>query len=67
MLGRRFESPSVRFPAMRTMPVVGLSSPAMMCRSVDLPDPDGPTMPTISTALTVRVSPRTDCTGGSPG
>ena len=29
-------------PAIATVPEVGLSRPAMMCMSVDLPDPDGP-------------------------
>ena len=37
-------SPSVviSVPAMPTEPDVGLSSPARMCISVDLPEPDGP-------------------------
>ena len=29
-------------PAISTMPAVGLSRPARMCISVDLPEPDGP-------------------------
>ena len=31
----------ISFPAIVTVPEVGLSSPARMCISVDLPDPDG--------------------------
>ena len=40
----RSESSSVviSVPAISTEPEVGLSSPARMCISVDLPDPDGP-------------------------
>ena len=29
-------------PAIVTVPAVGLSRPARMCISVDLPEPDGP-------------------------
>ena len=32
----------ISVPAMPTEPDVGLSSPARMCISVDLPEPDGP-------------------------
>ena len=32
----------ISVPAIWTVPDVGLSSPARMCISVDLPEPDGP-------------------------
>ncbi len=34
--------PVISVPAIVTVPLVGLSSPARMCMSVDLPEPDGP-------------------------
>ena len=34
--------PVISVPAIVTVPLVGLSSPARMCISVDLPEPDGP-------------------------
>ena len=36
-----FSSP-IAVPAIQTSPDVGRSSPARMCMSVDLPEPDGP-------------------------
>jgi hypothetical protein len=36
------------WPASRTVPLVGVSSPAMMDSSVLLPEPDAPTMATVS-------------------
>jgi hypothetical protein len=44
--------------------VVGLEFP-MTCRSVDLPDPDGPTIATNSPRLTEKDTPRRAGTGGS--
>src|SRR4029079_18665975 len=41
-------SPVRLSPATVTVPVSGRSSPAMTIRSVDLPDPDAPTIPTAS-------------------
>ena len=35
-------------PASRTVPLVGVSSPAMMDKSVLLPEPDAPTMAAVS-------------------
>ena len=41
---------------MRTVPVVGLSSVPIRCSSVDLPDPDGPTMAVSSPAAMARLT-----------
>ena len=32
----------ISWPSIETLPVVGRSSPARMCISVDLPEPEGP-------------------------
>ncbi len=32
----------ISWPSIQTLPAVGWSSPARMCISVDLPEPDGP-------------------------
>ncbi len=45
-------------PSTKTQPPVGLSSPAMMPSSVDLPEPEGPTMATISPGVMRRLMPR---------
>ena len=34
----------ISWPSIQTSPAVGLSRPARMCISVDLPEPDGPMM-----------------------
>ena len=34
----------ISWPSIHTLPAVGLSRPARMCISVDLPEPDGPMM-----------------------
>jgi hypothetical protein len=34
-------------PLCQTLPAVGSSVPAMICRRVDLPHPFGPTMPVV--------------------
>ena len=41
-------------PASRTLPLVGVSSPAMMDSSVLLPEPDAPTIATDSCARSVK-------------
>ena len=41
-----------------TVPDSGCSIPLAIRRSVDLPDPEGPAMPTISPAWTVRLASR---------
>ena len=38
------------WPATSTLPLSGRSRPAMTIRAVDLPEPDGPIMPTASPA-----------------
>ena len=43
---------------MRTTPPVGRSSVPMMCSSVDLPDPEGPTIATSSPRCTEKDTPR---------
>src|SRR5699024_5883170 len=47
-----------------TWPEVGVSTPDMQCKSVDLPEPDGPMTATVSPALISRVMP--DRTGAPP-
>ena len=42
------DRPARRSPSMRTSPEVGRSRPPMRLSSVDLPEPDGPTIDTIS-------------------
>src|SRR3981189_1335832 len=44
--------------SMRTMPAVGSSRPAMICSTVDLPQPDGPTSETNSPSLTSKLTSR---------
>jgi hypothetical protein len=50
---------------MRTTPLLGRSSVPMTCSSVDLPDPEGPTIATSSPRSTVKDTPRNANTGGS--
>src|SRR5271170_3141347 len=45
-------------PATSTRPPVGRSSPATIIIMVDLPEPEGPTTPTVSPAATSRSRPR---------
>ncbi len=52
------DSPAVSSPATRTLPAVGRSSVPMTCSSVDLPEPDGPTMATSSPACDRRATRR---------
>jgi hypothetical protein len=64
---RRSPSFPTTWPATRISPEVGRSSAAIRCSSVDLPDPDGPTIASSSPWSTLRVTPRTGSTGGMPG
>ena len=52
---------------MTTCPTVGRSSVPMTFSSVDLPDPDAPTIATSSPRSTVRDTSSRACTGGEPG
>ena len=61
---RRSSRPAMSIPPMRTVPAVGRSSVPMMCRSVVLPDPDGPTIATSSPRRTEKDTPRRASTGG---
>ena len=51
-------------PPIRTTPLLGRSSVPMTCRSVDLPDPEGPTIATSSPRRTEKDTPRRAGTGG---
>jgi hypothetical protein len=44
--------------------LLGRSSVPMTCRSVDLPDPEGPTIATSSHRRTEKDTPRRAATGG---
>ena len=61
-------SPSVviSVPAIATLPVVGRSSPARMCISVDLPEPDGPMTVVSWPRETSSETPRSASTAVSP-
>ena len=48
--------PDKSCPAMKTLPEVGVSRPAMQCRRVDLPEPDGPMMAANSPSVMVRLT-----------
>src|SRR5947209_16893634 len=50
-------------PSTVMAPLSGISSRFRQRSSVDLPDPDGPMMKTISPAATVRSMPRSTCNG----
>ena len=50
---------------MRMWPVLGRSKVPIKCSRVDLPDPEGPTMPTNSPSVTVNETSRRAVTGGS--
>ena len=64
----RSVSPSVvtSVPSMATVPDVGLSSPARMCISVDLPEPNGPMTAVSLPRSTSRLTPRSASTAVSP-
>ena len=53
-------TPAKSKPATRTRPPVGRSSPATTIIMVDLPEPDGPTMPIASPAATIEVDAAQD-------
>ncbi len=53
-------------PATRTLPAVGVSSPASRCISVDLPEPDGPMTAVNCPVGTSSDTPRSACTADSP-
>ena len=61
-------SPSVviSVPWIVTDPDVGLSSPARMCISVDLPEPDGPMTAVALPGAISTVTPRKASTAVSP-
>ncbi len=54
------------WPAIQTLPLVGLSSAASRCISVDFPDPDGPITATSSPGCTSIETPRSASTAVSP-
>jgi hypothetical protein len=58
--------PTTCWPAISTLPEVGLSSPARMCISVDLPDPDGPMTAVNCPGGTWMVTPWSASTQESP-
>src|SRR5262249_46795311 len=49
-------------PSNRIVPAVGSSNLTISRAVVDLPQPDSPTMPSVSPRLTVRLTPSTACT-----
>jgi hypothetical protein len=49
--------PAGSSPSKPTLPALGVSSPTSRLSSVDLPQPDGPTTATSSSASTVKVTP----------
>ncbi len=51
---RSAPGPVTSWPSSSTRPVVGVSSPATMRSSVDLPQPDGPRMVTKSLSATSK-------------
>ena len=53
-------------PATVTSPEVGLSSPARMCMSVDLPEPDGPMTAVRRPSAMSTETPRRASTAVSP-
>ncbi len=53
-------------PATTILPESGRSSPAITISSVDLPDPDGPTIPTVSPEPILTLSPRRTWTFAAP-
>src|SRR3954470_6784593 len=58
-------SSAVSWPSMRYVPELGRSRQPTTFSSVDLPDPDGPTIAMASPRSTVRSTPRRAWTGGS--
>src|SRR5579863_5753750 len=58
--------PITLFPRYVTPPVLGRRSPAIMRKSVDLPDPERPNSPTISPLRKVRLTSSRTLTPGPP-
>ena len=56
---RARESFVMSLPSKVILPAVGSSSRTMQRASVDLPQPDSPTIPRVSPALTLKVTPST--------
>ncbi len=56
----------ISIPSIETDPEVGLSSPARMCISVDLPDPDGPITAVSRARCTVTETSSSAVTAVSP-
>src|SRR5919201_3866477 len=56
----------ITVPSIATDPEVGLSRPARMCISVDLPDPDGPMIAVSFPRSTSSETPLRACTAVSP-
>ena len=65
--GPRSGSAVTSSPWTMTRPVVGRSSVPMIPSSVDLPEPDGPTIPTSSPSWTSRETSDRATVGGAPG
>ncbi len=53
-------------PASVTVPLVGRSSPARMCISVDFPEPDGPMIALKPPAANATLTPSSARTSASP-
>src|ERR1700678_4623447 len=60
-----FRAPSLT-PSTSTSPLSGRSRPAMIIKSVDLPEPEAPIMPTASPLPIVRATSRKICTRAAP-
>ena len=56
----------ISVPSISTEPEVGLSSPARMCMSVDLPEPEGPMTAVSCPVGTSSETPRRALTAVSP-
>src|SRR5436305_4822397 len=59
-------SPVMSTPSSSTVPEVGLSSPARMCISVDLPDPEGPMIAVKRSRSKLVLTPARASTAASP-
>jgi hypothetical protein len=59
---RRSDSVATSWPRISIRPAVGRSSVPISCSSVDLPEPEGPTMPTISPSRMDSDTSRNACT-----
>jgi hypothetical protein len=59
-------SPASRLAPSQTSPLVGLSSPASRCISVDFPEPEGPMIAVKLAGASSTLTPRRACTAASP-